>query len=770
MTQGTPTSALSPEQRAASLLYVESLRNRPDAAPRAPDATPPRSSHGLTVEEIAKRTHGRRSGSQYVGHCPGHNDRHESLSISTGDDGRILLKCHAGCEVETIVTALGLSMSDLFPSKDRIPPQPKPATIFYDYPDARGHVLFQVARFPDKQFRQRRPNGHGGWVWNLNGVKRVLYHLPDVRKADLVCIAEGEKDCETLLARHLERYPMFQGRTVAATTNSGGADNWEPSYGEFFKGKDVLVFEDNDVAGRNHALDVLRSVHPHAKSVKLISLPGLPEKGDVSDWMQDHSVNDLLEEIERAPVWFPEPVATAQVFSADTPAPKPAVPLLSPDEAAALTAELLETCRKWITRYVVVSKEQSIILAVWLLHTYVMDACDWTPYLHITGPEKSVGKTLLEDVLAALACNPRIGSGMTPAALVRIVDKYHPSLFLDEIDTITNGNKEMGEAIRGILDAGFKRGGVFLKCDGKDNEVREFKVFGAKCFAGLGALADTIESRSIPIEMRRKLRSERVERYRGRVVAQLATPIKAKLEQWGPGVTAHLKSIVPAPIDALSDRANDVTEILLAIAQLAGGDWLQRLTAALLAVYQSAVAADTSTGIVLLGDVLTIFNVKSGQKVIPSKELVSDLCLIEGRPWIDWSRGRGLSPNTLARLLAKYHIYPGSIREGEDTSKGYKRESFKEAWERYCGYSDFSTVTTTQPASLLAETPFSNRHTENDVTFQKCPQPRMDIEVCRCDVSKPDMPTQEGIPDSPPKSEEAEPNFAPEEQEEEWRL
>jgi hypothetical protein len=359
---------------------------------------------------------------------------------------------------------------------------------------------------------------------------------------------------------------------------------------------------------------------------------------------------------------------------------------------------------------------------------------------------------------------------MTPAALVRIVDKYKPSLFLDEIDTITNGNKEMGEAIRGILDAGFKRGGVFLKCDGKDNEVREFKVFGAKCFAGLGALPDTVESRSIPIEMRRRLRSERVERYRSRIVAQLATPIKADLERWGLGVTSHLKSIVPTPIDALSDRANDVTEILLAIAQLAGGDWLQRLTAALLAVYQSAVAADTSTGVVLLADIRTIFNQKSGQKVIPSKELVSDLCLIEGRPWGDWSRGRGLSPNNLARLLAKYHIYPGSIREGEDTSKGYKRESFKEAWERYCGYSDFSTVTTAQPASSLAETPFSNRHTENGVTFQKAPQTRMDIDVCRCDVSKPEIPAQESIFDALPEAEEAEPNFTAEEQAEGLRL
>jgi hypothetical protein len=429
-------------------------------------------------------------------------------------------------------------------------------------------------------------------------------------------------------------------------------------------------------------------------------------------------------------------------------APKPVVPSLSPDEAAILTGALLETCLRWIRQYVIVSAEQAVILALWVLHTYVMDACDWTPYLHITGPEKAVGKTLLMDALAAIACNPRTGSGASPAALVRIVDKYAPTLFLDEVDTITGGNKEMGEAVRGILDAGFKRGGVFLKCDGKDNEVRSFDVFGPKCFAGIGAMADTIESRSIPIEMRRKLRSERVERYRARVVAQLAAPIKAELEQWGAGVTAQLKTIVPTPIDALSDRANDVVEILLAIAQLAGGDWLQRLNAALLRVYGSAVADDTSTGVVLLTDIRNIFAEREAIH-IPSKELTPALNEIEGRPWAEWSRGHGLSPNNLARLLSKYHIVPVTIRVAGETPKGYRKTDFAEAWDRYCGHSDFSNATPPQPASLLEETPFSNRNTKNDVAVQKTPETRMDIGLWRCGVSKPDIPAQESFSDVP---------------------
>lgn len=272
----------------------------------------------MTAKEIANRAHGRRSGKGYNGHCPAHEDQHESLSISTGTDGRVLLHCHAGCEVESIVAALGLKMADLFPSKD-FQPQPKsePHTIFYDYRNAEGKLLYQVCRSPEKRFQQRRPDGKGGWKWNLDGIGRVLYNLPAVLRADVICIAEGEKDAETLVALRLEQYEPYQGRTVAVTTNSGGAGKWNPQDGHVFKGKDVLVFEDDDDPGRKHALDVLRSVHPYVKSVRRISLPGLQAKGDVSDWMCNHSVNELLVEIQRTLLWHPEPAATPSAAEAE---------------------------------------------------------------------------------------------------------------------------------------------------------------------------------------------------------------------------------------------------------------------------------------------------------------------------------------------------------------------------------------------------------------------------------------------------------------------
>lgn len=272
----------------------------------------------MTAKELAALVTARRAGpGKWQAKCPGHKDRNPSLSIAEGRDGRTLLNCHAGCRVEAILAAMGLQMSDLYleapARKER-----KSEVRHYEYQDANGSVLYRVTRSPDKQFRQSRPDGRGGWIWNLVGVTRVPYRLPELLQADLVMIAEGEKDADRLAGLHLENYPAFKGRGVAATTNSGGAGKWHPSYSELLRGKDVLVFEDNDEPGRKHAQTVFESVEPFASGVKLIRLPGLSEHGDVSDWLQEHSASELIAEIQRAAQWHPESngaVAVAKVES-----------------------------------------------------------------------------------------------------------------------------------------------------------------------------------------------------------------------------------------------------------------------------------------------------------------------------------------------------------------------------------------------------------------------------------------------------------------------
>jgi hypothetical protein len=188
------------------------------------------------------------------------------------------------------------------------------STVFYDYRDENGKLLYQVVRQPQKKFAQRQPDGKGGWTWNLRGVRRVPYRLPEVLKAEHVFITEGEKDADSLSSLGL-----------VATTNSGGAGKWRSEFAAFFKGKHVVILPDNDAPGQEHAEKVAANLKPVALSVKVLALPGLAEHGDVSDWLaqaRENTRTRLEGLITDAPLW--EPSAGKQAGS-----PQPRIPSIA---------------------------------------------------------------------------------------------------------------------------------------------------------------------------------------------------------------------------------------------------------------------------------------------------------------------------------------------------------------------------------------------------------------------------------------------------------
>ena len=402
-----------------------------------------------------------------------------------------------------------------------------------------------------------------------------------------------------------------------------------------------------------------------------------------------------------------------------------ASPPMTAEDAARITAGLLTQCRAWIMRYIVLSDEQATIMAAWILHTYAFDAAETTPYIHITAPEKESGKSRLMEALVAIAAAPVCSEGMTAAALVRTIAAKKPTIFLDEMDAQLGGDKERVQDIRGILNAGFRKGGVFYKCAANTFELQEFNVYCPKCFAGIGQLPGTVASRSIVIELRRKLARETVEPFREKAVKAAAAPIKAELEAWaGRRAVDLLQTVQPAPIASLSDRQNDIAEPLLAIAQIAGDGWLQRLTGALQMVFKATYAEDASIGVTLLRDIRSVFDKRREDQLrdadeIPSKDLAAQLCEIEGRLWAEWHKGKGLSPNVLAQQLKKFSIHPQGIRVGDKTPKGYRRAAFEDDWSRYCPLPPTQSATPPQPASPLTEAAFSNRNTPPAVALAK---------------------------------------------------
>lgn len=236
--------------------------------------------------------------------CPAHDDHNPSLSISVRD-GRILLHCHAGCHTRAIVEALKLDMNDLRAEADS-KTQTQRIAATYDYTDAAGKLLFQVVRFEPKKFCQRRPDGSGGWVWNLKGVKVVPYRLPQLLAAKAagrpIFIVEGEKDVDRL-----------ESLGLAATTNPGGAGKWCESFAEYFVGANVVMLPDNDEPGAKHAQDVAAKLASSVSSVKIVNLSGLKPKGDVSDWLEaGHTTDELLALADEAALWKPpEPALPA---------------------------------------------------------------------------------------------------------------------------------------------------------------------------------------------------------------------------------------------------------------------------------------------------------------------------------------------------------------------------------------------------------------------------------------------------------------------------
>ncbi len=261
------------------------------------------------VQELLGRLKGvKRTGpDKWEARCPAHDDRKPSLSVSQGDDGKALVHCHVGCSLADVLQAIGLTERDLFPQSGEPSldaGEQRRIVRPYDYRDANRELLFQVVRYEPKDFRQRRPDGTGGWIWNLKGVPRVLYGLPDIHGADedkWVFVVEGEKDADNVAALGL-----------VATTCPGGAGKWGLlSDDAALHGRRLAIIPDKDEPGRKHAEDVAQRLCGKAAEVRILELPG--EAKDVSDWLElldskepGDLAGALVKMAEAAPVWTPE--------------------------------------------------------------------------------------------------------------------------------------------------------------------------------------------------------------------------------------------------------------------------------------------------------------------------------------------------------------------------------------------------------------------------------------------------------------------------------
>ena len=228
----------------------------------------------MTIQDFLARFESTKQVSKgWMVRCPSHDDSKASLAVGAGVDGKIILFCHAGCETSSIVSAMSLSLADLFPPKEPI----KNSIIAeYDYHDLDGTLLHQCVRFAPKDFRQRKPDGAGGWIWKTSG-RRVPYRWLELVGQHTIYIVEGEKDANALLSLGLP-----------ATCNLGGAGKWAIKETKCLTEigiERVIVLPDNDAPGISHAQQVAKCMKSAGIACNVVLLPDLPKHGDVCDWL-----------------------------------------------------------------------------------------------------------------------------------------------------------------------------------------------------------------------------------------------------------------------------------------------------------------------------------------------------------------------------------------------------------------------------------------------------------------------------------------------------
>jgi Protein of unknown function (DUF3631) len=376
---------------------------------------------------------------------------------------------------------------------------------------------------------------------------------------------------------------------------------------------------------------------------------------------------------------------------------KPPEPWPDPVDGAALVEEMIAAHRK----YVIMSEQGALAVALWEIHAYALDAAEHSPRLQIKSPTYRCGKTTLMKLVKAIVPKPIETTNISMSALFRLIEMCQPTVLLDEAETsLKRENGKDNEDMRMIFNAGHRRGDGVVRTVGDDFEPRFFSVFGPLCFCWLvrrgEQVAQTIADRSITIELRRRLKDEEITRLRSNRIGNLSV-LGRRAARWVADNIQVLMDADPAMPDELNDRAQDNWRPLIAIADAMSKDLGERARAAALAIDAEAAFADDDTSLLALADVDDVFKDKQegaarvGQVVVAltSEDIVKALVALPDRPWATWRKGSGngrepMTKHSLARLLKPYGFRPKPIRFPEGgVARGYEAKAIRDARERF---------------------------------------------------------------------------------------
>lgn len=379
--------------------------------------------------------------------------------------------------------------------------------------------------------------------------------------------------------------------------------------------------------------------------------------------------------------------------------PADAEPMAKKKRAAATASDenacrLLDDVHAFIARFVAYPTEDAHVAhTLWLVHTHLMGAWESTPRLAFLSAEPGSGKTRALEITETLVPRPVESINATPAYLFRKISDEDgaPTILYDEIDTVFGPKAKDNEETRGILNAGHRRGAVAGRCviRGKAIFTEELPAYCAVALAGLGNLPDTVLSRSIVVRMRRRLPSEKVEAYRRRNHSVQGNALRDRLAIWALSTEKQAGDARPDMPEGVEDRAADVWEALIVVADMAGGHWPIRARSAAAAIVAQSQSSSPSLGVRLLTDLCLAF---AEQDQLGTDAIINYLVALDESPWGDL-RGKPINSRRLAGLLKPYGVTSKQVRINASlTLKGYKKEDFFDPWTRYLKASEVSGV------------------------------------------------------------------------------
>lgn len=601
----------------------------------------------------------------------------------------------------------------------------------WTYRDAHGEIMFHILRWPEKGGGKtimpltlwRRANGKQEWKLKAPPAPRPLYGLQHLaaRPHAPVLIVEGEKSADAA-AKH------FPDRVVV--TSPGGAQaakhaDWSP-----LRARTVAIWPDNDDAGATYARDAAQlALAAGAAEVRRIHVPEIfPPGWDLGDAIPPHihfdAVRRLIAEAEpvtlkvdleaeivklaglkRLAYHLARTEAAAKLgltvkdldglvsaqrrddaAQARAGAPgkddalqgsefvfEPVEPWSDPVDGD----DLLDRIAARFKRHLALPDHADHAMALWVLHTWLFQSSFITPRLALISPVKRCGKTTALRIVANLVPRTLLCSNTTTAAMFRIIETDRPTLLLDEADTFIERNEDM----RGLINAGHARDGSFVRVVGDKHVVRRFSCWCPMAIAAIRVLPGTIEDRSIKVSMRRALKGEVTQSFRPSREPAEFDELKAMAARWAADNEDVLADAEPEMPASLHDRACDNWRPLIAIADLAGGEWPLRARNA--AIGLSGESEKQTLSVELLTDIRAAFD-GAGTDRMSSADLVAKLTTDPERPWATLDHGKPMNQRMLAKRLEPFALAPVMMRMPQGPGvRGYQRAHFADVFARY---------------------------------------------------------------------------------------